>query len=103
MIHDWTYARFPDREHGEWFGYLHRDGRLSSPIKGNTFKGAFHVPRMELVCWKLMEEIKQRQPTNSAELPPSAAASHVTRGSPQAATAMPPITMDGIPASFRRR
>jgi N-acylglucosamine 2-epimerase len=61
MIHDWTYARFPDPEHGEWFGYLHRDGRRSSSIKGNTYKGAFHVPRMELVCWQLMEEIKARQ------------------------------------------
>lgn len=58
MIHDWAYARFPDAEHGEWFGYLHRDGRLSSTIKGNTYKGAFHIPRMELVCWQLMEEIK---------------------------------------------
>ncbi len=34
MIHDWTYARFPDPDYGEWFGYLHRDGRLSSTIKG---------------------------------------------------------------------
>ena len=58
MIHDWTYARFPDPEHGEWFGYLHRDGRLSSRLKGNSYKGAFHIPRMELICWKLMEEIK---------------------------------------------
>lgn len=58
LIHDWTYARFPDQEHGEWFGYLHRDGRLSSRVKGNTYKGAFHVPRMELICWQLMEEIK---------------------------------------------
>ena len=58
MVHDWTYARFPDPEHGEWFGYLHRDGRLSSRLKGNTYKAAFHIPRMELVCWKLMEEIK---------------------------------------------
>lgn len=60
MIHDWTYARFPDPEYGEWFGYLHRDGRLSSTIKGNTYKGAFHVPRMELICWQLMAEIKRR-------------------------------------------
>jgi N-acylglucosamine 2-epimerase len=59
-IHDWTYARFPDPEHGEWFGYLHRDGRLSSKIKGNTYKGAFHVPRMELVCWQLAEELRRR-------------------------------------------
>jgi N-acylglucosamine 2-epimerase len=58
MIHDWTYARFPDPEHGEWYGYLHRDGRLSSRLKGNTYKGAFHIPRMELVCWQLMQEIR---------------------------------------------
>jgi N-acylglucosamine 2-epimerase len=58
MIHDWTYARFPDPVYGEWYGYLHRDGRLSSTIKGNTYKGAFHVPRMEFICWQLMQEIK---------------------------------------------
>jgi N-acylglucosamine 2-epimerase len=60
MIHDWTYERFPDPDPkgGEWFGYLHRDGRLSSRLKGNTYKGAFHVPRMELICWQLMQEIK---------------------------------------------
>ncbi len=57
QIHDWTYAHFPDREHGEWFGYLHRDGRISSPLKGNLWKGPFHMPRMELVCWQLLEEI----------------------------------------------
>ena len=30
MIHDWTYSHCPDPAHGEWFGYLHRDGRISS-------------------------------------------------------------------------
>ncbi|MBX7214511.1 MAG: AGE family epimerase/isomerase [Thermoflexales bacterium] len=68
QIHDWTYARFPDREHGEWYGYLHRDGRVSSTLKGNTYKGAFHVPRMELICWKLMERIKAGQ-VGAARLP----------------------------------
>ncbi len=58
MIHDWTYARFPDPEYGEWFGYLHRDGRLSVPIKGNMWKTAFHIPRMQLICWQICEEIK---------------------------------------------
>lgn len=57
-VHDWTYAHFPDPEHGEWHGYLHRDGRLSTPIKGNFWKGPFHVPRMQLYCWKLLEEMR---------------------------------------------
>jgi N-acylglucosamine 2-epimerase len=57
MIHEWTYAHFPDQEYGEWFGYLHRDGRLSVPLKGNLWKGPFHMPRMQLVCWQILEEM----------------------------------------------
>ena len=49
QVHDWSFAHFPDREHGEWFGYLHRDGSLSQRAKGNLFKGPFHLPRMLLV------------------------------------------------------
>lgn len=56
MVHDWSYAHFPDSEHGEWFGYLHRDGRLSVRLKGNLWKGPFHLPRMQLKCWKMLEE-----------------------------------------------
>ena len=56
MIHDWTYSHFPDADHGEWFGYLHRDGSLSSTLKGNFWKGPFHLPRMQLVCWQLLAE-----------------------------------------------
>ncbi len=57
MIHDWSYQHFPDPEHGEWFGYLHRDGSVSTTLKGNVWKGPFHMPRMQLVCWKLLEEM----------------------------------------------
>lgn len=46
QISDWTYQHFPDRNHPEWFGYLHRDGSVSQPAKGNLFKGPFHIPRM---------------------------------------------------------
>lgn len=53
-IHNWTYKHFPDPQHGEWFGYLHRDGTRSSTLKGNLWKGPFHLPRMQLVCWKLL-------------------------------------------------
>ena len=54
-VHDWAYRHFPDQDCGEWYGYLHRDGRVSSPLKGNHWKGPFHLPRMQLVCWKLLE------------------------------------------------
>jgi len=48
-VHEYQFSLFPDREHGEWFGYFHRDGRLSSTLKGNQWKSAFHIPRMLLV------------------------------------------------------
>lgn len=50
LIHDWSFAHFPDREHGEWFGYLHRDGTVAQTAKGNMFKGPFHLPRMLWFC-----------------------------------------------------
>ena len=46
----WCEDHFADREHGEWFGYLHRDGTPSSSLKGNLWKGPFHMPRMQLVA-----------------------------------------------------
>ncbi len=52
QVHDWSFAHFPDREHGEWYGYLHRDGTVSQRAKGNMFKGPFHLPRMLAYCWK---------------------------------------------------
>lgn len=57
QVHDWSYAHFPDPLCGEWFGYLHRDGSVSSTLKGNLWKGAFHLPRMQLVCWQLLDEM----------------------------------------------
>ena len=57
MIHDWTYDHFPDPEYGEWFGYLHRDGGVSTELKGNIWKGPFHIPRMQWYCWKLLDEM----------------------------------------------
>ena len=56
QVHEWSFRHFPDPEHGEWYGYLHRDGRLSVPLKGNMFKGPFHLPRMLWFCWRLCEE-----------------------------------------------
>lgn len=56
-IHHYAYQHFHDNEHGEWYGYLHRDGRISQPAKGNLFKGPFHLPRQEWYCMKLLEGI----------------------------------------------
>lgn len=59
VIHNWAYDHFTDPIHGEWFGYLHRDGSVSVPLKGNLWKCPFHFPRMQYMCWKILEEMKK--------------------------------------------
>jgi N-acylglucosamine 2-epimerase len=56
MIHDYAYTHFHDKENGEWFGYLHRDGSVAQTAKGNLFKGPFHLPRQEWYCQKILKE-----------------------------------------------
>ena len=55
LVSDWAYAHFPDKEFGEWYGYLHRDGTVAQPAKGNLFKGPFHIPRMLICGYQLCE------------------------------------------------
>ena len=54
-VHGYAYSRFLDPEHGEWYGYLHRDGTVAQTAKGNLFKGVFHLPRQEWYCWQLLK------------------------------------------------
>ncbi len=58
LVDDYIEARFTDREYGEWFGYFHRDGSLATRIKGNLYKGPFHVPRMYMKCIELIDSMK---------------------------------------------
>ena len=60
-ISEWTYAHFPDAELGEWYGYLHRDGTVAQPAKGNLFKGPFHIPRMMIKAYSLCHEILNKE------------------------------------------
>lgn len=55
----WSLAHFPDRLYGEWFGYLHRDGSVSHDLKGNMWKGPFHLPRQQLFCHLLLKEMAE--------------------------------------------
>ena len=40
---------FLDEECGEWYGYLHYDNTPSTVLKGNIFKGPFHIPRLYII------------------------------------------------------
>ena len=57
-VHDYAHQRFKDEDGPEWFGYLHRDGSVSSELKGNNWKGPFHLPRMQLYGWKILEQMR---------------------------------------------
>ena len=56
LVQDYSYKHFHDRVHGEWFGYLHRDGTIAQTAKGNLFKGPFHLPRQEWYCMQILDE-----------------------------------------------
>lgn len=55
MVHDYAYSHFLDMQHGEWFGYLHRDGTIAQTAKGNLYKGPFHLPRQEWYCMQILK------------------------------------------------
>ncbi len=52
---DYCERCFIDREYGEWYGYLHYDNTPSTTLKGNLFKGPFHIPRFYMLM-TLMDE-----------------------------------------------
>jgi len=54
-VHDYTFSHFPDPEYGEWFGYLNRDGSPVWTAKANGWKGFFHLPRVLLRCYQLLQ------------------------------------------------
>ncbi len=60
QISEWTYGHLPDRDKGEWYGYLHRDGTVAQPAKGNIFKGPFHIPRMLIKSAMICNEIMKK-------------------------------------------
>ncbi len=56
-LHTYSFDRFADKVHGEWFGYLNRPGEINLNLKGGKWKGCFHVPRAFYQVWKTLEMI----------------------------------------------
>jgi N-acylglucosamine 2-epimerase len=56
-MHEYTWSHFADAEHGEWFGYLDRQGNVLLNLKGGKWKGCFHVPRALYLCWQQFESL----------------------------------------------
>jgi len=48
-VKEYCKKHFVDNEFGEWYGYLHYDNTVSTTLKGNIFKGPFHIPRLYII------------------------------------------------------
>lgn len=59
MTHEYAYTKFSDNTYGEWYGYLNRKGEPTHRAKGNMFKGPFHLPRQEWVCYQLIDKYEK--------------------------------------------
>jgi len=55
-IQEYTWEHFKDKQYGEWFGYLNRQGEPLLSLKGGKWKGCFHVPRAMFQIWKTLSE-----------------------------------------------
>lgn len=60
-LHEYSWKNFADSEHGEWFGYLNRQGEVLLQAKGGKWKGCFHVPRALYQGWKTLDEISAQK------------------------------------------
>lgn len=56
-VHAYTFSHFPDPEHGEWYGYLNRDGSRVWTAKANGWKGCFHLPRVLYRCYQTLADV----------------------------------------------
>jgi N-acylglucosamine 2-epimerase len=54
-VQDWVWAHFPDKQFGEWFGYLDRQGQPALTLKGGNYKGCFHIPRALLFALQAIQ------------------------------------------------
>lgn len=61
-VHAYTFSTFPDAQHGEWFGYCDRSGRVATELKGGAYKCCFHIPRALLYSIQAIERVPARVP-----------------------------------------
>lgn len=52
----YAFNKFEDKKHGEWYGYLHYNSTPANYIKGNIFKGPFHLPRMLMILCAIEDD-----------------------------------------------
>lgn len=58
-VHDYTWARFPDKKYGEWYGYLNRYGEVNNRCKSNRWKCCFHLPRALYMISEIFKDLRE--------------------------------------------
>lgn len=58
-MYDYIQTYLRDKEYGEWYSILKRDGTVRSDYKGFELKGPYHVPRCLMQLAVLIEEYLQ--------------------------------------------
>ena len=61
-LHDYIFSHFSDKEFGEWYGYLHRDGTVSHEQKGSLWKGPYHLLRCLILCERMLGAFAEDKP-----------------------------------------
>jgi N-acylglucosamine 2-epimerase len=58
-MHEWTFAHFPDRRHGEWREKVQRDGSVPKHPKDRPpgMHTCFHLPRTLMMCIDVLERL----------------------------------------------
>ncbi len=56
-VHEYTWSHFPDSRHGEWYGYLNRQGSPHLTLKGGKWKSCYHTARFMVECWNNFEQM----------------------------------------------
>ncbi|MGD9496144.1 MAG: AGE family epimerase/isomerase [Armatimonadota bacterium] len=71
-LHEWTWAHFPNREHGEWHRQVARDGSYPWGAEGpgaRPRKEPFHLPRMLILTVELLRRLTHARPPVAREEP----------------------------------
>ena len=61
MTLNYSFDHFSDPVHGEWYGYLNREGMRTHQLKGGPYKGCFHVPRGLLLHYTMPRRNRLRR------------------------------------------
>ena len=60
-VHDYTFSHYPNREHGEWYQYLDREGRPTvNLVPGLGVKDPFHLPRALIYSIKTLRNLAEK-------------------------------------------